>query len=410
MLRLLHAIGTVNPVSGGPLEGVRQISRINRGYGHTAEIISLDDPADPWVTKLEYKVHAMGPGFSAYGYCQRFVSWLRENRKNYDVVIVNGIWSYNSLGVWRALRDTDTPYYVYTHGMLDPWFKYRYPWKHAKKWLFWPWAVFPVLRDARGVFFTCEEERLLARKSFWLYDCNEIVVNYGTPGVPDVSRDYAEAFLEKHPALKPFRRFVFLGRVHPKKGPDIILRTLARLQAKGLWDPATMRFIMAGPDDGDYAAKLRRLAVSLGVADSVVWTGMLLGDDKWGSLQCAEAFLLPSHQENFGIAVAESLSVGVPVLISYSVNIWEDIVKDGAGFADDDSVAGCERVWTQWLALSAHARAEMGQRAQICFSSRYTAKRAAVSMLSNIYQIMQSERIAAQRESGARALVGSESH
>jgi glycosyltransferase involved in cell wall biosynthesis len=392
-LRILHAIGSVNPASGGPIEGVRQISKINEAYGHTPEVLSLDAPDSPWIDKLGFKVHAMGPAYTHFGYCPRLVEWLRANRKNYDVVIVNGIWGYNALGVWRALRHTDTPYYVYTHGMLDPWFKYRYPFKHIKKWLFWPWAVFPVLRDARGVMFTCEEERRLARESFWLYDCNEIVVNYGTPGVPNVRDDYTTAFLEKYPELKGVRRFVFLGRVHPKKGPDIIIKTLARLQASGHWKPGSMRMIMAGPADGAYAAELQKLAESLGVGKSIVWTGMLLGDEKWGALQCAEAFLLPSHQENFGIAVAESLSVGVPVLISKSINIWADIVADGAGTMGEDTVESFEQQMIAWFELPPAQVARMRRQARRCFRRRYTSKHAAVSMLSNIYQVMASERL-----------------
>jgi glycosyltransferase involved in cell wall biosynthesis len=394
MLRILHALATVNPAYGGPLEGVRQISRINAAYGHVPEILSLDSPDDPWVSTLGFKVYALGPSFTAYGYTPRLVGWLKANRSNYDVVIINGIWTYNCFGVWLALRNTDTPYYVYTHGMLDPWFKYRYPWKHAKKWLFWPWAVFPVLRDARGVMFTCEEERILARKSFWLYDCNEIVVNYGTPGVPDSTKDYAASFLAKYPDLKPYRRFVFLGRVHPKKGPDIIIQSIARLEKAGLWDVRAMKLIIAGPADGSYATTLKRLAEKEGVSNSITWTGMLLGDDKWGALQCAEAFLLPSHQENFGIAVAESLSVGVPVLISKSVNIWRDIVEDGAGLAEEDTVEGCVAMWTRWFNFGLSEREIMVKRAKHCFESRYTSKRAAVSMISNIYQIMHAERTA----------------
>jgi glycosyltransferase involved in cell wall biosynthesis len=395
-LRILHAIDTVNPATGGPMEGVKQLSKVNLSYGHQPEILSLDAPDDPWVKKQDYPVHAMGPGLFSYHYTPRLVPWLQANRKNYDVVVVNGIWNYNAFGVWRALRGTDTPYFVYTHGMLDPYFKYRYPLKYAKKWLMWPWSVFPVLQQASGVMFTCEEERRLARNTFWLYDCNEIVVNYGTPGAPDPTRDYGSLFLDKHPHLKPFRRFVFLGRVHPKKGPDIILRTLARLQKTGAWDPARMKLIMAGPADGDYAASLQKLSRELNVDNSVEWTGMLLGDDKWGALQCAECFLLPSHQENFGIAVAESLSVGVPVLISTSVNIWTDIVNDGAGLADEDTVNGCERQLKSWLGLSDAERKTMGENARRCFQLRYTAKRAAVSMLSNIFQT-----INAQRRSGS---------
>jgi len=409
-LRILHSIGGVNPASGGPIEGLKQLSKINAAYGHTIEVLSLDSPDSPWVEKIGYKVHAMGPAYTSYGYCPRLITWLRDNRKNYDVVIINGIWGFNALGVWLALRDTDTPFYVYTHGMLDPWFKYRYPIKHLKKWLFWPWAVFPVLRDARGVLFTCEEERRLARKSFLLYDCNEIVVSYGTPGVPDFKVDYAERFLEKWPQLKMYRRFVFLGRVHPKKGPDIIIKTIARLQASGYWSPQMMRLVMAGPADGAYAAELKALAEKLGVTDSIVWTGMLLGDDKWGALQCAEAFLLPSHQENFGIAVAESLSVGVPVLISKSVNIWAEIVADEAGTAAEDTVVGFEQQMMEWLNLPPSQVARMGRRARRCFKLRFTSKRAAVSLLSNIYQVVAAERVGvvdkrvSLTESGLRVL------
>jgi glycosyltransferase involved in cell wall biosynthesis len=387
-LRILHSIASVDPASGGPIEGVRQISRINERFGHRIELLTLDDPASKWVREFPHTVHAMGPAFSRYGYSARFVPWLRANARNYDCVVVNGIWDYNCFGTWRALHETDVPYFVYTHGMLDPWFKYRYPWKHFKKWLFWPWAVFPALHDAREVMFTCEEERILARDSFWLYDCNEIVVNYGTPGAPDPGRDYANAFLGKHPALRGSRRFVFLGRVHPKKGPDILIKTLASLRDSGDWDTQRMRLIMAGPADGGYAGHLKDLSRRLGIDDSIYWTGMLLGDDKWGALQCAEAFVLPSHQENFGIAVAESLSVGVPVLISRSVNIWADIVADGAGFSDEDSVPGCVAMFRRWLEIGPGQREIMRSKARECFASRYTSKRAAMSLLSSIFRVM----------------------
>jgi len=89
---------------------------------------------------------------------------------------LNGVWQFHSFAAWRTLRRSDTPYVLYTHGMLDPWFKKQYPFKHLKKWMYWPWAEYRVLRDAQAVLFTSEEERMLARSSFWLYRCNEVVV------------------------------------------------------------------------------------------------------------------------------------------------------------------------------------------------------------------------------------------
>jgi glycosyltransferase involved in cell wall biosynthesis len=393
-LRLLRVVCSANPSSGGTIEAVRVSGREMELLGHSVEVVCLDRADDPWIEEFPLKCYALG-GKGGYRYSSELVGWIQARISNYDCVIVEGIWQYHSLGTWRALRNSRLPYVVFTHGMLDPWFKRQFPLKHLKKWLYWPWAEYRVLRDARAVLFTCDEERRLARQSFWIYEAREAVATIGTPGVPEAGKDYAGIFLDKFPDLRPFRRFVFLGRVHPKKGPDILLETLARLQATGRWDPGTMRLVMAGPADGAYAGELQALAKKLGIEKSVVWTGMLLGDDKWGALQAAEAFLLPSHQENFGIAVAESLSVGVPVLISRSVNIWADIVADGGGLADEDTVAGCERLWLRWLEMSEGERAAMGRAARACFEARYTSRRAAISLLSNIYQVMHAERSAA---------------
>ena len=169
----------MNPSSGGPIEVIKQFEALLRGHGYTTEIASLDSPEEPFLRDLGVLVHPLGSAGGKYGYSRRWVPWLRGNASNYDVVIVNGLWTYNSFGTWRALRGGHTPYMVFTHGMLDPWFKRQYPLKHLKKWLYWPWAEYRVLRDASAVLFTCEEERRLARESFCLYRCNEAIAGLG---------------------------------------------------------------------------------------------------------------------------------------------------------------------------------------------------------------------------------------
>jgi len=81
-----------------------------------------------------------------------------NNRCDFDIVVSHGLWQFNGVATWRALRDSSTPFCVFPHGMLDPWFKRRYPLKHLKKWLYWLGAEYRVLRQADGVLFTCEEE------------------------------------------------------------------------------------------------------------------------------------------------------------------------------------------------------------------------------------------------------------
>jgi glycosyltransferase involved in cell wall biosynthesis len=380
--RILHCISSVDPKGGGPIEGLKQLSAVNSRQGHVVEVLSLDDPKDPWVKDCPITCHAMGPTYVGnYKYSPRWVPWLKANAHRYDAVIVNGIWQYHAFGVWRALRGTTTPYFVFTHGMLDPWFKRHYPLKHLKKWLFWPWAEYRVLRDATAVMFTCEDERRLARQSFWLYKCDEFVVSYGTSAPPSGSEVQRAAFYERFPQLRDKRGLLFLGRVHEKKGADLLFKAYAALKARQPDLVKDVQLVMAGPADHDYGQRMQALATSLGIGDQVTWTGMVSGDVKWGAFRTAEAFILPSHQENFGIAVAEAMACGLPVLISNQVNIWREIQQAEGGIIDVDTQEGTERLIEKWLATPSERWAHMRSNAQNCFNQRFLIDRTAESFI-----------------------------
>jgi len=382
-LSILHSIRSVNPHGGGPVEGVKQLAKVNQAQGHRIEVVSLDSPEDPWVRSFPLTCHALGPGKSSYGYSSKLVPWLREHRKDYDVVVVDGLWQYNGFAVWRALHGTDTPYFVFTHGMLDPWFKRTYPLKHFKKWLYWPWGDYRVLRDARSVLFTCEEERRLARESFWLYRCNERVVNFGTGGPSGDAEEQKRIFLEQFPETKGKECLLFLGRVHVKKGTDLLFQAFAEvLRTEPAAKVETWRLVVAGPNDHPYGEEMKALARTLGIADRITWTGMLTGDVKWGAFYQASAFILPSHQENFGIAVAEALACRVPVLISNKVNIWREIAEDSAGLVENDDLAGTILLLRRWLKMTPQEKIEMGQRAQACFAQRFHVNQSAKSLIA----------------------------
>ncbi len=358
------------------MEGTRQTSLVLAQMGHHVEVASADDPAAPWLRDLGLTVHALGPSRSAYCYAPGMLPWLRGNAARFDAVIVNGLWQYPGFAVRRALRGTPTPYFVYTHGMLDPWFKRTYPLKHLKKSLYWPWGEYRVLRDAAAVLFTCEEEKLLARQSFGLYRANERVVSYGTAGPTGDPAAQEAAFLLRHPELQGKRLLLFLGRIHAKKGCDLLIEAFARAAA----DP-TLHLVMAGPDQAGLVAELARRADALGAQGRVVWLGMLTGDMKWGAFRAAEAFVLPSHQENFGIAVTEALACGLPVLISNKVNIWREIEEDGAGLVAEDTQDGADSLLTGWLSLPTRTREEMARRARECFERRFDIRIAAARLL-----------------------------
>src|SRR6266851_1199888 len=272
-MKILHIISSVSPTGGGPIEGVRQLGTILTAAGHRVEVASLDDPAAPFLKDCPLPVHPLGPATSKYAFSSRFIPWLRANRSHYDAVVVNGIWQYHSFAAWCVLRKSETPYVLFTHGMLDPWFKKEYPLKHLKKWMYWHWAEYRVLRDARAVLFTCEEECRLARDSFWLYRCNEVVVNYGTSrpkGDPDAQR---REFFVHYPELQGKKLVLFMGRVHPKKGCDLLIEAFAKV----LGPRPEWHLVIAGPDQVGWQKNLNDRAVHLGMVSRVTWAGMVNG-------------------------------------------------------------------------------------------------------------------------------------
>ena len=379
-LSILHVIQSVSPTVGGPIEGIRQRAIYHDYLGDSIHIASLDTPGSTYlsfpavtVVPLKCKWYDNLVPLSLY-------FWIRSNCRHYDAVIVNGIWGLHLLFAYLSIRRTKIPFFVFPHGMLDPWFRYQYPFRHLKKLLVWPWAVYIPLKSADGVCFTCEQERILARDSFSMYTCKELVVNYGTLGIPNPSKDYSSEFIRAHPEIALKKRLLFLGRLTPKKGLDILLLAISELRSRGLWNPEEMVLIVAGPSEGGYLDKLKRLSASIGIPNSVKWTGMLRGDSKWGAFQSSRSFILPSHQENFGIAVAEALSCSIPVLLTHKVNIAPEIVASGAGFAEPDNRAGIVRLLESWLALDDRTYSRMAANARFCFQQRYEISKAALSL------------------------------
>jgi glycosyltransferase involved in cell wall biosynthesis len=384
-MRILHIISSVNPLGGGPIEGILQLAAADNRLRQDVEVLSLDDPSDSFVKDFPLDVHAVGRGHLSYHYNPQFVPWLRANLQRFDVAIVNGLWQYHSFGAWRALHGSPLPYVVYTHGMLDPWFKKTYPLKHLKKSLYWPWAEYRVLRDAGAVLFTCEQERLLARQSFPHYRANEVVVGLGI-SAPDVKAESVrEEFFAQYPHLRGKRIALFLSRIHEKKGCDLLIKAFARELA---FDP-DWHLLLCGPDQMGLQASLQKLAEELGIGDRLTWAGMIRGNMKWGAIHASEVFVLPSHQENFGIVVAEALACGVPTLISNKVNIWQEVERGGAGLVANDDLEGTCHLLRQWQQIPPEAHAAMRANTTPCFQQNFEAHHAAANLLGALHKVVQ---------------------
>jgi glycosyltransferase involved in cell wall biosynthesis len=377
-MNILLLLPSLDPVDGGPPESMRTLSRAFARLGHRVEIATLDDPSAPFLSNLDCPVTALGPGrLGKYRHAPALKSWLRARGPEFDIVVVNGVYQYHSFAARSVLRQIGVPYVVFTHGALDPWFKRRYPLKHLKKWLYWPWADYLVLRDAARVLFTTDEERLLARQSFWLYSAREAVVGYGTARPPAATDQQVEGFYRLFPQLRGKRLLLFLSRIDRKKGCELLLEAFSRCASL---DPNCV-LVMAGPDSSGWRAELEQFAATLAITDRVVWTGMLHGDNKWGAYRASDAFVLTSHAENFGIVVVEALACGTPTLISNRVNIWREVERAGAGLVQPDTVAGSEAMLREWLTMPPERAAQIRKATIPLFDSDFEIDRVAANIL-----------------------------
>ena len=367
-MRVLHIVGSIDPAAGGPTEAIRMLIQ-HAPEGYTAELVTLNDPAAPFLRDLPIPVHALGSQRKRW-YSPRLLPWLRANRHRFDGVIVHGLWEYTGLAAAIAFA-SKLPYVVFAHGMLDPWFKRTFPNKHRKKWLYWLLAEYWVLRNAHRVLFTTALERDLAAQSFWLQRWQAMVVPLGTDPPPAFRDVLLRAFAQRCPDLAGKRFLLFLGRLHPKKGCDLLTRAFAEIAAA---DP-DLELVMAGPDPSGWREALQTELAKTGMAHRVHWPGMLRGEAKWGAFAACEAFILPSHQENFGIAAVEALASAKPVLLAAPVNIAPDLEAAGCALVESDTLAGTRRLLERWLETTARERTAMGVRALATFEQNYDMRR-----------------------------------
>jgi len=209
---------------------------------------------------------------------------------------------------------------------------------------------------------------------------NEAIVGLGIVDPPGDAAPEREAFLSLNPHLRDKRIVLFLGRLHPKKGCDLLIQAFAEMCRQ---DPK-LHLVLAGQDEAGTKADLQMLAESLAIPERITWTGMLGGGVKWGAYRSADVFALTSHSENFGIVIPEALACGLPVLISDKVNIWREIERSGAGLVESDTTAGATSLLRTWVNLSEADRTSMRRRARTCFLDNFEARGAAIGFAALI--------------------------
>jgi glycosyltransferase involved in cell wall biosynthesis len=362
-MRLLHVINSLDPKLGGTVEVVRAFANEQTRQGLMVDVLTLEAPERPWFSRIAAPVIALGPSkLGLFSYNNRLMNWLRAHRDEYDAIILHGMWDYTCLGGLRGLRDGATAWFLYPHGMLDPWFE-GLRLKHIKKTFYWKLWGQHILREADGVIFTAEDEQLLALTSFQPFAVRGMVATLGTDAPDPDGALYRALFFETYPQLVGKQLAIFLGRNHPKKGLELLVSALGNLAAQY----PGLQVVIAGPEDDGQRAILEAQAAQLGVADRILWTGFVSDELRAGARYSGGVFVLSSHSENFGLSVVESLACGQPVLITDKVNIWREIDRYGAALVGSDTVADTTASLKRYLDMPEAEFAQMQQSARRCF-------------------------------------------
>ncbi len=386
-MKVLRVIPSMNPKQGGPCQGIRNAIPELKKLGVENEVVCFDNPDAPYLKMDSFPVHALGAAKTSFRYHKDLIPWLLVHFGQFDVVVVHGLWLYHSHAAIKAMRlfrkrNKNSPkIYIMPHGMLDPYFQKAADRKvkALRNELFWRLLENKVVNEADGILFTCEEELMLARTTFPNYKPKkEINVGYGIQPPPEYREEMRNAFAKYVPEWNGRPFLVFLSRIHSKKGVDMLIKAYLKLENELEKVP---QLVIAGPNEHQYGKEMQALGAA---SPNILFAGMLSGDAKWGAFYQSEAFVLSSHQENFGIAVVEALACSKPVLISDKINIWREIEKGLGGIVKNDTQEDTYNLLKQWFLLGKNEKEEMALAAQEVYRTCFTMEQAAQQYFDGI--------------------------
>lgn len=327
-MRILHVVPGISPKYGGPTN-IPGLLRALIRHGVDTMLMTTDNDPDgrldvplnrPVVSDgILQEFHHVWPIASRFGYAPSLLTSLKRTIRNYDLVHIHWLYNFACIAAARAAVAAKVPFVVQPRASLDPHMRKK---NSIAKRLYLSTLGRPLLTQAAAVVFTAEEERALAaygrRRPEWVIPNGlDLRVYERLPA--------AGTFRAAFPALDgPF--LLFLGRISRQKGLNLLLPAFKRLAVSR----PTLRLVLAGPDHEGYQAEMRALAQDLGIADRVLFPGLISGDLKLGAFADADLFVLPSYAENFGGVIIEALACGLPVVISDQVNIHRELSDAGA--------------------------------------------------------------------------------
>ncbi|MGK7876201.1 MAG: glycosyltransferase [Xenococcaceae cyanobacterium] len=381
-MKVLHVIPSVASVRGGPSQAVLGMVKALRSSGVEAEIATTNDNGIellnvPLYQRIEYEgvpvwfLPRFSPPLKEFIFSVALTRWLWHHIRDYDIIHNHYLFSYASTCAGAIARWQGVPYIVRTLDHLSPWSLAQ---SRLKKQLYLFLIERHNLNLAAAIQCTSAREAENVR-NFGIQTPTitlPVVVNQPSD-VPEAQQKLRNIY--KIPATTPV--VLFLSRLHYKKRPDLLMQALSQLAAHN----HNFHLILAGSGEPDYVNSLKNLVASLGLASATTFAGFVTGENKDILLQGSDLFVLPSFSENFGIAVAEAMAAGLPVIVTPGVQIAPEIAEAKAGLVVKGEANALSSAIAQLL-TSPKLRQQLGENGKRLVSCRYSWQVIAAQIIS----------------------------
>jgi glycosyltransferase involved in cell wall biosynthesis len=343
-MKILHVISSIDPRKGGPTTALAGMAEAQAAEGLDVTLVATFQPNSDHSTAQQMQrrgvtVHLIGPVRGPLASHRQIKPTVRKHVAESDIVHIHAMWEDIQHHAAIAAHSLGRPYVISPHGMLDPWSLSQGRWK---KRLYLALRQRRNLNRAAALCFTTETERRLTEP-----------LGLRPPSIVEpLGIDLSEfeglprkgAFRSRYPEIGDRPMLLYLSRIHPKKGLDLLIPAFASLENE------RVMLVIAGPDSDDgYKARVEQMARDRHVPDRVVFTGMLYGAERIEAMVDADLLTLPSYQENFGIVVPESLAAGTPVVISDQVNMHDFVTRGEVGEVVPTDVARLTDALNRWM-------------------------------------------------------------
>jgi glycosyltransferase involved in cell wall biosynthesis len=382
-MRVLHVIPSVGPLRGGPSVMLRTTTRALVRAGVSVDVATTDDNGPDRLDVANSRpVVEEGVTYWYFPRQTRFYTfswpltlWLAQNVKNYDLVHIHALFSYAAIPAAFWASYYQIPYIVRPLGVLNVLGMHkRRPW--LKK-ISYHLIEKRIIRGSAVIHYTSEQERIEAAELG--IDHSSIIIPNSTEIPSECAKSAPGRFRMMYPQLAERLIILFLSRLDPKKGLDILLPAFAEVRAQ--YAKATL--VIAGSGEPSFVSSLQQQADRMGIAPDVVWSGFLTGEEKWAALAESNIFVLPSYSENFGVAVVEAMACGLPVVVSDQVAIHREVADASAGLVVRCQIKELAEALLKLL-QDASLRSTMGSNGRHLARTQF-APRSTTQSLINLY-------------------------